>query len=173
MLEIEGKILEIDVDRITSLLEEMGAIRVFDGELDVIFYDFCDSRLRESGKRLRLRKMGDDAQFTFKQKISHEGVKIEDEYEVMTTSFDDMQKILEFIGMNKVRRYKKYRISYELEDAKFEIDTLMDGVPSILEIEAKDAESVYTWAEKLGYARGDVLSWSGSEVLRYYGIMPA
>lgn len=173
MREIEVKILEVDVERLEARLLELGAEKVFDGELDVIFYDFEDEWLAKREQRLRLRKVGDKTEFTFKQKVSRKASKIEDEYQVNVSNFEEMRSILEFMGMRQTRRYKKNRISYVLGNTRFEFDTLMLGVPTFLEIEAESEAVLFEWIEKLGFEKSAALPWSGSDVLRHYGIVPA
>lgn len=173
MREIEVKILEVNVEALEKRLFQLGAEKVFDGELDVIFYDFEDNWLEKRDQRLRLRKVGDETEFTFKQKVSRKASKIEDEYQVNVSNFEEMRSILEFMGMRQTRRYKKHRISYKIEQTRFEFDTLMLGVPTFLEIEAETEKDIFLWMEKLGLQKEKALPWSGSDVLRHYGIVPA
>lgn len=167
MKEIEIKILEIDVDQVIGKLEGFGAKRVFDGELDVKFYDFPGNLLKDGDKSLRLRKRSDAAELTFKHKLSQQGVKIAEEYQVNVDDFEEAQQILKSLGLIEFKNYIKNRISYSLDGASFEIDTL-EGCPTFLEIEAPTAEDVENWVTRLGFDMKDAKPWSGSEVLKYY-----
>lgn len=170
MKEIEVKILEVDVVKLCSQLESLGAKRVFEGDLEVSFYDYEDKRLYEAGTRVRLREsgdQGDQVEFTLKQKLSHARAKIADEFQVMVDSASELRAILERIGMQSYRTYKKHRISYTLHDARFEIDTY-EGLPPLLEIEAKSVEACYLLAAELGYEVEQIKPWSGSEVIAHY-----
>lgn len=167
MKEIEVKILEVDVAKLCEQLESMGAKRVFEGDLQVSFYDFEDKRLYEAGTRVRLRESSDQVEFTLKQKLSHERAKIADEFQVMVDDVAQLQSILQRLGMQSYRTYEKHRVSYTLGDARFEIDTY-EGLPPLLEIEAPSVEACYELASTLGYSTNQIKPWSGSEVIAHY-----
>ncbi|MFH1712491.1 MAG: class IV adenylate cyclase [Patescibacteria group bacterium] len=168
MKEIEIKILEIDVDKLIVQLKELGARRVFNGKMDVNFFDFDDRRLKKSKKCLRLRQVGDKVEFTLKQKLEKKQAKIVDEYEVCVSDFHEMKTILYELGLHTYRHYNKQRTSYVIGSTRFEIDIIED-LPAFLEIEAASVSELFEWVEKLGYKKEQALPWSGSDVLKHYG----
>lgn len=170
--EIEVKILEVNEDAISQKLLDLGAKKVFDGELDAIYYDKENEAFRKCDERIRLRKRGDYAEFTFKRKVSNETVKIEEEYQVRVDDFDGMRRILEELGVVEIRRYQKQRRTWVLNDMVFEFDFLWDGVPVFMEIEGPTEAKVLEWVDKLGFSRDEAKSWSGSDVLRHYDVEP-
>ena len=168
MKEIEIKILEVDVDDLITRLLDFGARQVFDGQMNVKFYDFTDRRLKKEKKFARLRQVGDEVEFTVKQKISQDQAKIVNEYEVNVSDFAQMHTILTQMGLEVHRHYRKHRTSYIIERVRFELDTI-ENTPTLLEIEAPSIEELYRWVEKLGYPQEKALPWSGSDVLKHYG----
>ena len=65
------------------------------------------------------------------------------------------------------KEYTKQRISFILDDAKLELDTLED-IPTYLEIEAPTIEKVRGCVEKLGFKMTDTVSWTSKEVVEHY-----
>ena len=167
MEEIEVKFLEVDKGAIIKKLESLGAKKVFEGEVDASFYDFPDSRLKKDGSLLRLRTKGENAELTFKKKISKEEAKIMKELEIKLDDPASMKRILDTIGLVKQKSYVKYRSSYKLGDVSFELDTF-PGIPTFLEIEAPSIAEIKVHAEKLGLSMADAKPWGGGEVLRHY-----
>lgn len=172
MREIEVKLLEVNEKQISEKLLAFGAEKIFDGVMDVIYYDYPDEYFRARGKRIRLRKKGDKAEMTYKEKISRGVTKIEEEHEIKINDFETARQILLGMEMVEIRRYQKDRRSYKLGDMYFEFDFLWEGVPVFMEIEGPTEEKVMEWVEKLGFKREDAKNWSGSEVLEHYGIAP-
>ena len=58
MKEIEVKILEINVADVQKRLKELGAQKLFDGELEWVVFDFPDGRLGKEEILVRLRRTG-------------------------------------------------------------------------------------------------------------------
>ncbi|MCH8049279.1 class IV adenylate cyclase [Patescibacteria group bacterium] len=168
MKEIEVKILEVDTKKLQKKLKDFGAKKVFEGEIEGVFFDFEDERLRQADKRLRLRKVGEDVEFTLKRKISRDKARIDEEYQVLVSDFDILQKILLKIGLKKTRQYRKKRTSFTIGNVRFEFDTF-ENLPTLLEIEAQSVEEVQNWVEKLGFRLEDAKPWSGRDVMRHYG----
>ena len=66
---------------------------------------------------------------------------------------------------------KKRRVSYEIKGTKFEFDKNIGEysvIPEFLEIEAKDAATIYKYAKKLGFKKKDCKPWSAKELKEYY-----
>jgi len=167
MIEIEGKILEVDKEKVILLLEQLGAKKVFEGKVSARFFDFEDGRLGKKHIHLRLRTKGEKAELTCKQRISKAKVKIMQEDEIAVEDYEAMEKILVAIGLQEIYRYEKHRLSFVLLDVRFEFDTF-PNIPTYLEIETTDVKILEKYVEKLGYSMKDVVSFSGKEVLKYY-----
>jgi len=167
MKEIEVKLLEIKKDEIIKKLEEMGAEKVSDGEMNVLIYDFPDERLTGNGDLVRLRGYEGDSILAFKRKISKGSTKIMAEYEVKIDNYENMKDILKELGLKILRDYSKHRTSYKLGDVHFDIDTI-PGIPTFMEIEAPDEETVKEFVVKLGFSLEDARPWTGKDLLKYY-----
>ncbi len=75
------------------------------------------------------------------------------------------------MGFKEFASIRKRRISYKLDNVRFEFDTFLgeyDFVPEFLEIEAKDTNEIYKYAELLGFSKEDCKPWSDKEVIEYY-----
>ena len=150
MKEIEIKILNINVEEIKKKISNLGAEKVFDGEVHTISIDFPEEKLHGNGEFLRVRKVGNKVEFCFKGKKENSQFKTREEIEVTTSNFEDTIEILEKLGLKKFHDIKKHRESYKLGNIHFEIDTYPD-FPTFLEIEAPTKEEVKEYVEKLGY----------------------
>ncbi|MBN1694912.1 class IV adenylate cyclase [candidate division WOR-3 bacterium] len=168
MKEIEVKILEINVEEVEKKLKEMGAEKVFEGEMVSIYFDFSDRLLEKEGKILRLRQKGGKVILTYKELITQDKAKIMDENELEVQDFDLMLEIFEKIGLSPLYKFKKYRTTYELNRTHFEIDKYPD-IPAFLEIEAPDLYTINEMVSKLGFSGEEVNSYSIKEVLEHYG----
>lgn len=170
MPEVEVKILEIDVSAIEKKLTDMGAKKVFEGDIQASLFDFPDSRLDKEQSFVRLRSKGNKTELVFKKRIPDEVAKSYHELQVEVSDLKQAWGILEGIGLvETVHGRKKHRISYALADAHFELDEF-EGMPAFLEIEVSDSRELPKWVEALGYTMEDAKPWSGKEVYEHYGV---
>ncbi len=169
-LEIEAKVLEIDKDSVIAKLENLGAIKIFDDELCAIYY-YKDGIINQNNA-LRLRKEGKEIVLTHKEKIGVDEIsKSFDETEVSIGDFDTMNKILHSLGFEDLSRNRKRRISYKLDDTRFEIDEYMDeygNIPVFLEIEASDNALIQFYIEKLELGDLKIVNYNFFELVKYY-----
>ena len=169
MLEKEVKFLEVDVPAITHCLHRAGAERVFEGVMDAVYFDHQSASLAKKGRSVRLRAKGEDLiELTVKEKRKKNGVKVCEEAEVIVSCRDQMEQILRLLGLVPFRRIRKKRISYMLDGAHVELDTLPD-IPTFIEIEAARISVIRQTASLLGLHMTDAKPWSTADVLRYYG----
>lgn len=158
MEEIEVKILDVNRAEVKKKLIELGAEKVFDGELSASYFDFPDMSIRKSKGLLRLRTEGEKIILNFKERISDEKVKIRKEHEVEVSSFETTKTILEKLGFPQWLEFKKRRISYKLGTVKIEFDKYLDAydfIPEFLEIEATNEEDIFKYAKILGFKEED------------------
>jgi predicted adenylyl cyclase CyaB len=170
MTEVEVKILEIDVAATEQKLRELGATKVFEGDIRASLFDFPDNRLDLVQSFVRIRTKGDTVELVVKKRIPSEISKSYEELEVVVSDYGVAQQILEHIGLvETVHGRKKHRISYTLENAHFEIDAF-DDMPAFLEIEVTDSDHLAKWVELLGFRMEDAKPWSGRDVYEHYGV---
>ena len=166
MHEVEVKILEIDKNQVIQKLGDMGANQIFEGNMQVSYYDFPDETLKKNNKLLRLRT-GEITELTFKKKISRDKYKIMEEHEAVISNENVMKEILTKIGLCETKKMTKHRTSFVLNRIHFEIDEI-PGIPVLLEIEAPTQEDVKEYVEKLGFSMNEAKPWSGGEVIEFY-----
>ncbi len=166
-LEIEVKILQIDVEETMRKIEKFGGVKTYEGEVITTYYD-SRNKLDKQGRVLRLRRKDGKTEVTFKEKISDEQFKSMNEFETTVGDFKTMDTILRGIGFKPCRELTKRRTSYSIGEIHFDIDTYNE-FPTFLEIEAKTGNLVEEWVKKLGYTMNDAKPWTTSDVFRHYG----
>lgn len=171
MAEVEIKILEVDVDALVKMLKGMGAQKTFDGKITPTFYDFPDRKLEKRGMTVRLRKRGHGVELTLKKSIRHRSAKIAQEFETKVADYQQMKIILRELGLKEISRstshLTKHRITYTLGKIHFEFDTY-PGIPTLLEIEAQDIQSLRDAVASLGFTMDQTRAWTGKDVMAHY-----
>lgn len=167
MKEIEVKILDINPRKIRRKLQGLGAVKVFQGNIESLILDFNDQRISSRGECLRLRKVGTEVELCYKGKKGTGHYKIREETEVTASDYNTTLQILRSIGLTVIETSSKKRESYQLKNVTFDID-FIPSIPPYLEIEAPTKKLVQAYVQKLGYAVGDMVNWSMGEVLRHY-----
>jgi adenylate cyclase class 2 len=172
MNEVEVKILEINQEDVEKKLKEIGARKIFEGEINALSFDFEDRTLENAGDLLRLRSEGEKAVLTLKKFVEHDSVKIRKEYEVEVSDINEMKALLENLGFKaRGKGAKKYRIAYAYKDVHFVIDRYMeefDFIPVFLEIETEDVGLLYEMVELLGFKKEDCKAWSFKDLKKHY-----
>ncbi len=167
MKETEVKIIEINKENVIKKLEEIGAGKVFEGDVDSTVFDFEDEKLANDKKFIRLRKKGDKSFLTLKKAVEKDKAKIMDEFETEIGDFNVMLKILKMLHLKTLKSYKKRRVSYKKDDVLFEIDEY-PNIPALMEIEAPDIEIINKYVEFLEVDKDKVKNWDGEELLKNY-----
>ncbi len=172
-MEIEAKILEVDVKAVERRLQALGAKVTFDGAHEAYAFDDERRSIRAAKSLLRLRREIDHGEervtFTFKQKAGGKNVKRAVEHETIVESFAQARKILEGLGLRVTRVVRKRRREYSLGRTHYCFDTFK-GVPTFLEIESASESAVVAAARQLGFSRNDLKPWTGVDVLKHYGV---
>jgi predicted adenylyl cyclase CyaB len=169
--EIEAKIINVNRSQIEKKLFSLGASKIFDGEIETTLFDFEDKAIVKAKNVLRLRKEKGKAELTFKKVNITKEAKIAEEYSVEVSSLEGMKKILECLGLSIIESMQKHRVSYTLNQARFDIDKYGGAygfIPEFLEIEAENAEALHKNAELLGFSAKDCLPWSTQELIQHY-----
>jgi predicted adenylyl cyclase CyaB len=171
MKETEVKILEIDKKKIEQTLKEKGAEKVFDGEIQTLFFDFRDGRIVKAKDVLRLRREEEKIELTYKKVRFTQTTKIAEEYSVEVSNLETMRKILENLGLSITESMEKHRVSYTLDHVRFDIDRYFgsyDFIPEFMEIEAENTASIHKYAALLGFKKEECLPWSTVELIQHY-----
>ena len=176
MQEIEVKILEINRKKIEQTLTGLGAKKVFDDDIQTLFFDFEDGRIIKAKDVLRLRKEHDKTELTYKKVHETQTAKKAQEYSVDVSNLETMKEILENLSLAVIESVQKHRVSYTLHHARFDIDRYLgsyDYIPEFMEIEAENIRSIHEYAELLGFKAEDCLPWSTNELIQHYSIKKA
>ena len=171
MKELEVKILEINLKQIQEKLGQMGANKIFDGEIRTVFFDFEDGRIIKAKNVLRLRKESDKTDLTYKKVKVDKAAKSAEEFTVEVSNLEDAEKILGNLGLQVIDDMQKRRVSYKLGNVRFDMDCYLGRygfVPELLEIEAENIEEIHKYAGLLGYKPKDCLPWSTTELIEHY-----
>lgn len=143
-IEYEVRVLEIDKDNLVKRLERLGAKKVGEYFQKRYVYDTVE---KSDGKWLRLRTNGTKSTLTYKsvEKDAIDGTK---EVEIVVDDFERTNELLEKIGIYSRNYQENKRIQYFLDDVEIDIDT-WPFIPTYVEIEGKNEESVYKILDKL------------------------
>jgi len=142
MQEIELKFLNVDVKSIREKISNIGAILKYETMIESTLFiaDGFDG-WNSSKKFLRVRKVDDKVQITYKGPEEESRMTSREEIEINADSYEDSIKLISKLGFTKEDTYRKQRIHYELGDISFELDTL-DNIPTYLEIETNTEKSM-------------------------------
>jgi len=172
MKEIEIKVVEIDRKKVEGDLVTLGAAKTFDGDVETWFFDFEDHTITRAKNLLRLRRIGEKTDLTFKKFEESQPAKVRDEYEVSVSDFETMCLILESVGLISPWRMEKHRTSYVLKSGvEVDIDKYVgeySHIPDLLEIEGEDVQTIYLHAKLLGFQPEDCRSWTTFDLIEYY-----
>jgi predicted adenylyl cyclase CyaB len=171
MEEIEVKILEVNRAEVEKTLANLGAKKVFDGDIETLFFDFKKGTIIKQKNVLRLRREQDKTELTYKKVRFTPTAKTAEEYTVIVSSKETMEKILKNLGLSVIELMHKHRISYTLDGARFDFDQysgIYQFIPEFLEIEAENTDLLYKYAALLGFKERDCLPWSTTELIGHY-----
>jgi len=172
MEEVEVKIIDINRGEVEARLKSLGASKTFEGEVETLFFDLPGDPITKANNLLRLRKLGDKNELTFKRFVTDKTAKVREEYEVLVSDFDTTRVILESIGLTGFGHLKKHRISYTLKDGvRVDMDKYAGDlayVPDLMEIETKDTDTLLSHISLLGFSPGDAKSWTTFDLINHY-----
>ena len=146
--ETEVKFYVLDLSRVKSRLEEMGARLVQQRILETnIRFDLPGAPLRAEGRVLRLRR-DTSTKFTYKSASTNEqGVLSREEIEFGVEDYEKAKRFLEALGYQKLVYYEKYRATYESNDTLIMLDELPYG--TFVEIEGSTVDAIRAIANQL------------------------
>ncbi len=181
-VENELKILKVNKKSLEESLEELGAKKVFDGEIQDLYFDYPDKRFdadKKEERSFRIRRRKDkgkksDYFYTLKRKQAAKKWRItrganEKEYKIF--GFDEFYKIIEYFGLKPYRAKVKQRVSYsinnEKEHIKFDIDTY-EEIPTLVEIECDNEKTVKKYIELLWLSKNKQLRTGSRGLFKEY-----
>jgi adenylate cyclase class IV len=139
--EIELKFIvkdyKLNVEKILSICNFINSCH----EL-TIMYDDKEKNLFKEDARLRLRRIKDlktgeeTCELSLKKPKTREGIKIEEENEVIVSNFEETEIILRKIGFERVSSYERVRDTFKKDGCKITLDSF--SFANILEIEGSE-----------------------------------
>ncbi len=138
--EIEIKLPCEDLARVRERLRALGARSVSDLHFEANeLYDDPSGRLFRSGSTLRVRRAGGETILTYKGPARfEEGIKQRVERETRVSDAEEIEAILEALGLVPRFRYEKRRDEWRLDSALVALDETPIG--NYVEIEGDPAE---------------------------------
>jgi len=171
MTEIELKILNVSHRKLEKKLLSLGAKKVFEEKLHMLFFDTFDKKLNINNEILRLRNEDNKITLTYKKLQKNKEAKVCKEVEIEVSDFEKTSEIFKSLGYKIFSVIDKIRIEYRIDDVKFDFDKYLgkyNYVPEFLEIEAKDIKTLYKYVSLLGFSKKDCKIWTMREVLEKY-----
>lgn len=164
-LEIEWKVLGVNVPDLCTILERMGALKVFDEERIVTSFDDSKHNLIKSSKHLKVTEE-EKVKISFSQPI---GKNSKEEVKFKTERKKEVFDFLKRLGYLPIARSKSKRISYEWNGIDFDIDTFPQIDP-FLEIDLGDSnKTLDNILKKLELLHLDTVQMSTPEIYEFYG----
>jgi adenylate cyclase, class 2 len=145
--EYEAKFLSIDVADLQARLKNLGAVQAFPKTL--LTRKIFENDSLEGGAWVRLRDEGIRSTLTLKQVTDATSIDGTTEIETEVTDLPAMAEILTHLGLAEVRYQENYREEWRLGEVAFDFDS-WPGLPTFMEIEGPDEESVRRAAASLG-----------------------
>ena len=163
--EFEVKILGIDVDKIISKLNTLGAKKIGEKMQKRFVYDFNP---KKENYWIRLRTNAEKTTLTIKE-IKNDKIDGTKELEISVDDFEKTNLFLEKLGYIAKGYQENKRISYILDNVEIEID-FWPQIPPYLEIEGKSVAEVQRIVKQLGFGVSQVTSMNTMDVYKKYGI---
>lgn len=163
--EFEVKILNIDKVAMREKLLKLGAKEIGLKEMKRCIYDFNPMR---PDAWIRLRNDGKQSTLTIKER-SNDEIDWTKELEVVVSSFQDTNAILEKLGYTSRLYQENRRRSFELDGIQIEIDE-WPMIPPYLEVEWQSVEEVENMVAKLDFTMSDTTAVDTEIVYNQYGL---
>lgn len=177
-MELEVKILDIDIDEIRRLMKENNASLVKNEMQNNYIYDFEDRRLLQDRGYARIRVVTDNTSgkvtvfMTIKRLVSADVYKRMEEHETVIENREAGEGIFQALGLQLIQVINKSRESYRYKDSLIEIDVNeKEFVPfPYLEVESPNEEELKEVVELLGYTMEETSSLSIYDILKERGL---
>ena len=178
-MELETRILDIDVDNIREILIKNNAKKVKSENQINDIYDFEDGRLLAKKGYARIRTVNDKINnktvyyMTTKKMISQDVFKVMEENETIIDDKEMGEGIFKSLGLILKESNKKYRESYSLFDSLIEIDINDKSFCPFpyIEIETDSKDNLNKIVSLLGYTLKDTNSDTIYEILNKRGLL--
>lgn len=164
--EVESKNRVESTDVIIKILEDNDAEFLGISMQDDMYYNSLIRDYAKTDEALRIRNTGVSAELTYKgPKVKTAGAKAREEYNVVISSAEDMEKVLLKTGFFVSKGVRKRREEYLFMDATIALD-MVEGLGHFVEIEiiSDDKDSA---AEKINEIK-EFLGITGESIQTSY-----
>jgi adenylate cyclase class 2 len=147
-IEYKGRIDFEDIEEIRDRLHKNGFSFVEKVFQEDIYFDTARERFKKGDEALRIRKEGEKAYLTYKNKRIGKGLKAREEIEFpFSPSYvSQLSSILNKLEIYEVAILKKEREFYKKKDIVFSLDYI-EGLGYFVEIEKKSSDIEKAWEE--------------------------
>ena len=164
-LEIEAKILEVDVAALETRLQDIGAKRTSEHVFRIRNFDMPGFLLRADHAWVRLRTDGTHTTLAYKKQ--HESHM--EEMETHVGDFETTAALLRAIGMIEKHSQEKKRTTWKRGSITYDIDT-WPLIPTFLEVEGDNWAEVERAVRELGYDWEKRMVCPASKIYDHYGL---
>lgn len=166
-IEIEAKWIVDNLDIIRKKLSDLGAVL---GHPERLMrrrpFDFPDNRLESIGGWVRVRDEGDRITLTYKQ-LNDRTLHGTKEVSVEVNDFNKTCEILQAIGLEAKSYQETRRETWHYKHCEITLDS-WPWIPSVVEIEGENEETVKQAADALGFNWTDAMHGSIENVYQKY-----
>lgn len=169
-MEIEVKILGIDVEAVARRLVEAGAKPLFDGLVKCVHFDFKGAPIRETGALFRMRRWEGQEGFPSKVEVCYkgpkkvvDGCKVREEVETTVEDADRFLSMMGKIGLSITLDNEKRRRSYSMGEVHVDLDEY-PRIPAYMEIEGPNRAAIDEAILTLGLEGCEVSTESADEL---------
>jgi adenylate cyclase class 2 len=135
VLEVESKYRSPGNESIEKALIKLGAKKVSEKTMEDLYFSHPNKDFGKTDEALRLRKMGDEAELTYKgARMASQNTKAREELTLRTDNPLTAQRILERLGFREGYVVRKSRRTYQLDKLRIELDDV-DGLGEYVELE--------------------------------------
>lgn len=133
-IETEYKILDIELDTLSTAMEKIGAKKVYDDIRIITYFDHPDSSLRNANEGIKLTEE-DKLKLEYTRKSS---TGQSDSVKLFVSRKEEAVEFLGRLNLLPITEVKARRISYELDGIDFDIDCF-PGIPPFMEVDLGDS----------------------------------
>ena len=168
--ELVSLTIELGVKDIKDILK-LPVEKILEKIQSKAFCEKISSYKINPNKWIRLRKSNEKVELTTKHIFDKKETTVQtiEEREVITSSFEETNSILESIGIVKRSYQEKIRYSYKLDEANIEID-LWPLLNPYIEIECDDVSTIESIINKLGFNDKEIVSINTKQLYHRIGI---
>lgn len=169
--EHEIKILDVDIETLTTKLEAIGARKVYDDNRTIIAIDTKDKKyLNECDKLIRVT---DEGSIKVTMHVNQSKPEIKEGIKFKTSRMKETMDFFHEMGLDPISKVTAHRVSYELGKIDFDIDKF-PAIPAFLEIDIEHIEdegyTVDSLLEALDLQNNRLVVMGTEDIHKEYGI---